>query len=77
MIILNFLPTFSWTSGVNKDGYAKASIGGESFWIKNCREIKLENKPRFEGVIDNHLINTAVHGLNYGDKVAFVPTNID
>jgi hypothetical protein len=75
MIVLNFLSTFSWVSGTNKDGYAKASVGSEAFWIKNCQEIKLEGKLGFEGVIDNHLLNTAVHGLNYGDKVAFVPTN--
>ena len=76
MIILNNLLTFSWVSGGNKEGYAKASIGGECFWIKDCKGIELEGAPGLEGVIDNHLGNTAIHGLNYGDKVAFVPTNI-
>lgn len=77
MIVLNFLSTFSWVSSANKNGYAKASIGGETFWIKDCHEIELEGKPGFEGIIGNHLLNTAVHDLNYGDRVAFVPTNVD
>jgi len=47
----------------------KICRGKESFWV-----IVLEKRPELKtwvGIIDNHLLNTYIHGLKFRDKIIF------
>jgi hypothetical protein len=68
---LNHVTGFSWaTKPRDGDGYAKVSVGGESFWLRDCEEV---DATTFMGVIDNELVCTDTHGLLLDDVVFFTP----
>lgn len=50
------------------DGFAKACLCGESFWIK---DVEQESSGVMHGVVDNNLLFTNEHGLKLGNKVSF------
>ncbi len=52
--------------------HAKVSVGGERFWVKVN---KIDNDI-INGVVDNQLINTDIHGLILGDEVSFEKRHI-
>lgn len=69
---LNDLDSFNWV--LQKDfkdatDFCKTSISGERFWLRDC--VKVDEK-MWLGVIDNKLLLTDVHGLEYDQKVSFV-----
>lgn len=69
---LNNMNNFSFATDINKDGFAKVGVGGESFWIADCTK----EGDKITGVIDNALICTGTgHGLALGDTVSFLPTD--
>lgn len=47
--------------------FAKVDIPGERFWVM----VSKRTGSKFEGVIDNDLIATKLHGLRLGDRIAF------
>ena len=66
---LNNIPEFHWVSvGNNDQNLAKTFIGGECFWLRECKQ-------RVDGVweafVDNQLLLEDEHGLNLDDKVTF------
>jgi len=67
---LNECNGFNWVTKPKEDGYAKCSVGGESFWIKDCVS---SGNGTFVGVVDNTLLCTDVHGLSFGDVIEFLP----
>ena len=67
---LNECNGFNWVTKPQDTGYAKCSVGGESFWIRDC---KFSGNGTFVGVVDNVLICTDVHGLSLGDVTEFLP----
>jgi hypothetical protein len=46
---------------------------GEKFWVTVTR---VSNHGHFVGMIDNHLVLTHAHGLEYRDLIAFEPKHI-
>ena len=68
---LNDLPEFFWAATISTEGLGKVSIGGESFWIRECK--LTEDSNVYEGIVDNQLLFTHKHGLSYGDKITFSP----
>lgn len=72
---LNDLRGFAWVATGNLDGLAKVSIAGESFWLRDCRLMYSPNV--YQGLVDNYLLFTEDHGLNYNDLVSFTPSTED
>lgn len=70
---LNKIEGFAWATKPRSgdDPFAKVSICGESFWLKDCAEL---GEGVYWGVVDNELVATDLHGLSLGDRVVFVPT---
>jgi len=69
-MLLNEHKEFSWANPPDRvTGYAKISVGGESFWVRDCT---VENGV-VTGIIDNDLLFSEKHGLNLHDKVHFKP----
>ena len=68
--LLNDRPSFRGASDMNSEGYAKVSLGGESFWIKNC----FRHMEDIIGIVDNRLLFSDRHFIHCGDKVRFKPT---
>lgn len=52
----------------------KVVLWGESPWAI-C--IRLYENGEWDGVIDNHLVSTSVHGLKFNDVVRFKKEKID
>lgn len=56
---------------MKKGDYVKISRKGERFWVELTKI-----GPECEGIVDNHLVNTAMHGLSYMDIVKFPKNQI-
>ena len=52
--------------------FVKISRGGERFWVTLNNIVD----DVCSGIIDNDLVNTTDHGLNFGDKVHFPRNHI-
>ena len=50
------------------DGYFKVKVQNESFWLRNCEK---DESGIWHGIVDNSLLNTEFHGLDYNDRVIF------
>jgi len=57
-----------FTGLIKNDGNAfKIQVLNESFWLRDCNYIDGE----WNGTVDNDLVLTGEHGLEYNDKVRF------
>lgn len=45
----------------------KIRLPGEVFWVL----VSCVDNGQINGVVDNHLVNTAAHGYQYGDIITF------
>ncbi len=59
-----------YSLGKSYPGSAKVSIGGECFWVRDC---KINDDGVITGLVDNDLVCTDVHGLSFGDEIHFKP----
>lgn len=60
-------PTKKELKGVKKGDSVKVSTGDERFWV-TVTKVKGD---KVTGTIDNHLVCSDEHGLNYDDEIVF------
>jgi len=66
-------PTLDELNNIQLNDFVKVSIGGERFWV--CVG-KLITDEIIEGVVNNDLLCTDVHGIECDDKIIFNKSNI-
>ena len=55
-----------------KIGVEKIGGNGERFWVKVIRR----DGDEIEGEVDNHLVFTDQHGIEFGDRLTFGPEHV-
>ncbi len=65
---LNDITGFNWVSSGRENRFAKVSICGERFWLKDCEQ---KEDGSFVAVVNNYPLCTKEHGLKFGDEVSF------
>lgn len=65
---LNDIKGFKGVVHTDHDGYMKAWVQNERFWLRDCKK---DPFGVYTGIVDNELVMTVNHGLKLGDEVEF------
>lgn len=71
------IPTLQERTGIEPGTYVKVGVekrggNGERFWVK----VSGMRGEEYEGIIDNDLVYTEQHGLEYRDVILFGPEHV-